>query len=106
MDRTFSMYESLNGTDFLQKDESGNILDGTRLSPDGKTILRFRNGFLDGDVYGPTGKLIVTKPAVEGSGHQEYWRRNRIHRDDGLPAVLANGLKDKEWWKDGVRQEV
>lgn len=104
MEKTLSLYQKINGTDFRQTDENGNILNGTRIGEDGKTILRFRDGLLDGDVFNSNGKLIVTKPAVECGGHQEYWRHNKLHRDGGLPAVLSNGLKDKEWWIDGVRQ--
>lgn len=104
MEKTLSRYQNLNGTDYRQFDEYGEPLNGTRISEDLKTILRFRDGYLDGDVIS-RGRLVVAKPAVETSGHQEYWRKNRLHRDGGLPAVISDGLSKREWWVDGIRQE-
>ena len=105
MVKSFSRYLKLNGTEYRQQDENGINLNGVRISEDGKTVLRFRDGYLDGDIINSRGKLIVVKPAVETEGHQEYWRKNKLHRDDGFPAVIANGLKDREWWIDGIKKE-
>jgi hypothetical protein len=89
-----------NGQGDICADTSGNPLEGTVVTEDG-IIRRFHRGLLDGDSYTPEGKRI-TQPAVEGPGHLEYWREGRIHRDNGLPAVSADGFTRKEWWVDGV----
>lgn len=87
-------------------DESGNPAEGTRITiKDGKAvIMRFRHGLLDGDSFSKDGKLIV-QPAVETEGHIEYWRKGKLHRDDGLEAVYAEGFSVKEWWENGNRLE-
>lgn len=100
---TRSMFPSINGTDDRQVDEYGRHCEGTRMLADGRTILRFRGGMLDGDVVDGDGRLVDVMPAVEGHGHMEYWRRNMLHRDDGLPAVISDGMGRYEWWENGVR---
>ncbi len=61
-------------------------------------ILRFKNGLLDGG----------DKPAVEcpETGHAEYWKNGRLHRDDGLPAVITNSGDREEYWLDGTLQYI
>lgn len=98
-----SLHEELNNTDELSLDENGKPCEGTRLSLDKKTIYRFHNGMLDGDVYDKNGNVIMQKPAVETKGHVEYWRKNRLHRDKGLPAVQSVGFSKSEFWENGVK---
>lgn len=103
-----SKFIHLNNTDIKQLDDDGKPLNGIRIYADDfdngmKTILRFRNGFLDGDLFNNSGELVLQKPAVESEGHQEYWRKNKLHRDNGEPAVYSEGFKEKEWWENGVR---
>ena len=86
-------------------DENGNPANGTRLfftEDNKKIIVRFNNGLLDGDSYTATGKLIV-QPAVESEGHIEYWRKGKLHRDDGLAAVSSEGFSLNEYWENGER---
>ncbi len=86
-------------------DEEGNPAHGTRIFK-GKNgeriILRFLNGFLDGDFL-EDGLNMKIQPAVEGMGHVEYWRKGMLHRDDGLPAVSTNGFSEKEYWENNKR---
>lgn len=103
MESSRSMFLAVNGTDDRQVDENGNYCEGTRMYEDRKTVLRFRGGMLDGDIVAPDGTLVTTRPAVEGHGHEEWWRQNRLHRDDGLPAVTSDGMGRREWWENGVR---
>ena len=103
-----SKFIHINNTDIKQLDDDGKPLNGIRIYADDfdngmKTILRFRNGFLDGDLFNNSGELVLQKPAVESEGHQEYWRENKLHRDNGEPAVYSNGFKDKEWWEYGEK---
>ena len=108
MEKSASMFLNVNNTNSIQKDENGNPCEGIRLLADAydngkRVILRFRNGMLDGDLFDNEGNLVVQKPAVEAEGHQEYWRANRLHRDNGEPAVYSNGFTEKEWWENGNR---
>lgn len=110
MEETKSLFIQLNKTDHQQIGEDGKPINGTVLyaadyDNGEKTILRFIDGFLDGDVFDSNGNFIMQKPAVDGKGHQEYWRKNKLHRDNGEPAVYAEGFKIREWWKDGERCE-
>ncbi len=111
MEKSYSKFINLNGIGTPQKDENGNLLNGLRVFADDydngkKTLLLFRNGLLDGDLFDSNGKFIMQKPAVEGNGHQEYWREGKLHRDNGEPAVLAEGFSVKEWWVNGERQQT
>lgn len=101
---SLSKYIRYNGTEEQWTDENGALLEGPRLSEDKKTILRFRHGFLDGDVY-RDGVFVMQKPAVEGTGHLEYWRKNKLHRDGGLEAVCSKGFSVREFWSNGIRQK-
>lgn len=85
-------------------DENGNPANGTRIfiEKGRKIIVRFNNGYLDGDSYTKEGKLIV-QPAVEFEGHLEYWRQGQLHRDNGLAAVSSNGFSENEYWEKGER---
>jgi hypothetical protein len=75
-------------------DETGSALVNDTIDKESGAILRFKNGMLDG------GSL----PAVECTDfHMEFYRKGKLHRDEG-PAVLSDGGKIKEFWKDGVRQ--
>lgn len=87
-------------------DENGNPAEGTRttIKNDKEIILRFRHGLLDGDSFTKEGKLIV-QPAVETSGHIEYWRAGKLHRDNGLEAISSENFTVKEYWENGIRVE-
>ena len=99
-----SKYLHLNGTNVKQVNENGSPKNGEFFAEDKKTILRFKNGFLDGDIDTING--LIVKPAVEGPGHQEYWRENKLHRDNEMPAVISDGFAQREYWIDGIKQEV
>lgn len=110
MKESKSIFIKYNNTDIKSFDENGNPLDGERILADGYDrgkiiLLRFRNGFLDGDIFDRKGNLVMQKPAVETGGHQEFWRKNKLHRDNGEPAVYAEGFSAKEWWENGNRLE-
>ncbi len=78
----------------LLTDQKGQPLINDTLDKDTGAILRFKNGYLDG------GQL----PAVECDDfHMEFYRKGRLHRDEG-PAVVSEGGKVKEYWKNGVKQ--
>ena len=84
----------------------GEPLEGVQISKDKKTIYRFRNGFLDGDVYDIDGRFITVKPAVEAPGHIEYWRQNKIHRDKNEAAVISEKFTIKEYWENGIQKSI
>lgn len=110
MKESKSKFIEYNNTQRKSYDENGNPLNGERILSDdydnGKiTLVRFINGFLDGDVFDKNGKFVMQKPAVESNGHQEYWRQNKLHRDNGEPSVYAEGFSVKEWWENGNRLE-
>ena len=107
MKESLSMYIQHNNSNVVTLDDLGHPMNETRLDANAldqgkKIILRFRNGLLDGDIY-LNDQYITTKPAVETSGHIEYWREGKLHRDNGLAAVSSCGFTKKEFWKDGVR---
>jgi hypothetical protein len=79
----------------------GRPLEGTVVSGDGY-ILRFFNGFLDGVIKTSKGGF-ASLPAVESHGHLEWWRSGRLHRDNGLPAVITENFTRCEWWVNGKR---
>lgn len=82
-------------------DENGQPAQGTRLTSD-NIIVRFKDGYLDGDSIDSQGNIIV-QPAVETEGHIEYWRKGVPHRDDELPAISTKGFSDHEFWCNGER---
>lgn len=97
-----SFFIEHNGTGTVWTDENGSRLTGTKivktedigLEKGGRVILRFdEDGLLDGG----------ERPAVEGDGHLEYWKHGVLHRDYGLPAVVADNYLTKENWKNGKR---
>ncbi len=103
-----SIFIQLNNTDKQQIGENSLPINGAVFYADDydngkKTILRFIDGYLDGDVFDENGKFVMQQPAVEGKGHLEYWRKNKLHRDNNEPAVCTNGFIEKEWWENGVR---
>lgn len=108
MKESFSLYIEQNNSGKVHLDDFGHPMNGARVDANAfksgkKIILRFRNGLLDGDLY-LDGKYILTKPAVETTGHYEYWREGKLHRDNGLPAISTNGFVEKEYWIDGKKQ--
>lgn len=110
MKKSASIFIEHNGKIRKQLDENGNPLNGIRVyakdyDKGKKTLIRFRNGFLDGDLFDSKGNFVMQKPAVESEGHQEYWRKGKLHRDNGEPAVISEGFFVKEWWLNGERQE-
>lgn len=103
---SLSKYILSNGSGEPFVDENKVPLNGSYFGDNGTLLLRFINGFLDGDIFDADGNFLQQKPAVESltaEGHQEYWRRGRLHRDDGLPAVIARGLSVREFWENGER---
>lgn len=107
--RSLSAFLEWNGRNVIQYDRSGKPLEGISEKAAPGFILRFHNGLLDGGIYNKEGEVVDERPAVQGimgeyNGHIEYWSKGRLHRDDGLPAVTANGFTVNEWWIDGKRQ--
>lgn len=107
MKESVSIYIQHNNSNIVTLDDEGHPMNETRvdakeLEQGRKVILRFRNGLLDGDVY-VNNQYVTTKPAVEAPGHIEYWRAGKLHRDNGLPAVLSFGFTMKEFWENGIR---
>lgn len=105
---TASRFFEYNRSDRKAVDEYGSPLEGQRLLKESlesgeNVILRFHNGLLDGDVFDDNGNFVMQKPAVDAPGHQEYWRKNCLHRDGGEPAVYSQGFSLREWWENGER---
>jgi hypothetical protein len=95
---TRSRFIESNGSGVRCLDRDGNPLQGEVITGEG-VILRFIDGLLDGDRT--AGRGAVTLPAVEAPGHLEWWREGRLHRDGGLPAVMADDFETHEWWDQG-----
>jgi hypothetical protein len=95
-----SRFIESNGGTVRCLDKDGNPLQGEVITGEG-VILRFIDGFLDGDRM--TGRGFVSLPAVESGGHLEWWRGGRIHRGGGLPAVIAENFSIYEWWDQGKK---
>lgn len=108
--KSLSRYIFYNLKNIVCQDENGNVINGAKLdaeeySKGNSVLLRFRDGFLDGDVFDDNGNFKEQLPAVEGKNHQEYWRHNKLHRDGGLPAVISGEPPVFEWWENGVQVE-
>jgi transcriptional regulator with XRE-family HTH domain len=109
LQKSFSLYIHKNCNDIPKYDENNILTNGYRIDEDaydnqGKIIiLRFRNGFLDGDEFDNNGLFLGTRPAVETTGHIEYWRKGCLHRDEKQPAVITKGFKICEYWQEGKR---
>ena len=107
-----SLYLYANGSDIKKYDENNIPSNGYRIDKkifdtQGKIIvLRFRNGYLDGDEFDDNGNFIGTRPAVETVGHIEYWRNGFLHRDGKQPAIITNGFKTFEFWTQGKRDFI
>jgi|GEM_PF-2507619 len=79
-------------------DGNGNLLQGEKILDDG-TICRFRDGFLDGNVYGDDGEIIERRAAVEYQlGGAEYWEKGV---PQGFPAITQNFSHYEEDWDKG-----
>lgn len=100
-----SIHSESNRKQEICLDKAGNPLEGSVITEDGY-IHRFKDGLLDG-TRTTAGGITIVQPAVEGPGHLEYWKAGALHRDDGLPAVISEGLKRREWWVNGelIRRE-
>lgn len=90
------------------QDSNGNLMSGTKIDVEefehgSSTLLHFVNGYLDGDVFSKDGKFEMQMPAVESKNHQEFWRKNKLHRDNGMPAVISGKPAQYEWWENGIR---
>lgn len=109
LQKSFSLYIHKNCNDIPKYDENNILTNGYRIDEDaydnqGKIIiLRFRNGFLDGDEFDDNGTYLGTRPAVETIGHIEYWRNGCLHRDEKEPAVITKNFKICEYWENGKR---
>ena len=107
-----SLYLYANGSDIKKYDENNIPSNGYRIvekifDTQGKIIvLRFRNGYLDGDEFDDNGNFIGTRPAVETVGHIEYWRNGFLHRDGKQPAIITNRFKTFEFWTQGKRDFI
>jgi hypothetical protein len=95
---SLSKHLETNGKREKCHDKAGKLLEEAVITADGY-IHRFRAGLLDGSTE--KDGITITQPAVEGPGHLEYWRAGNLHRDEGLPAVISDGLKKREWWVNG-----
>ena len=73
-----------NCTDNIFTDENDKSLNGTCLL--NGYIMRFKDGKLDGG----------NAPAIEGKGHIEYWKDNKIQ------SVSSEGFTWNEEWNNGV----
>lgn len=109
-EKTLSRYIYYNCKNIVCQDDNGNVINGMKLDSEDYnngtvTVLRFRNGYLDGDVFNEDGTLKLTLPAVESQNHQEFWRQNKLHRDNGLPAIVSGDPAQKEYWVNGIRQK-
>jgi hypothetical protein len=93
--QSLSLHLESNGKQEICRNESEKPLEGPVITAD-NFIHRFRAGLLDGTLT-----TEVIQPAVEGPGHLEYWNEGKLHRDDGLPAVISDGLRKREWWVNG-----
>lgn len=92
---TQSKFKKFIGIPTLGQD--GDLMNGESKLKDG-TIIRFVNGFIDGNVYDARGEVLYTYPAIEYDRGQEYWTKGTPH---GFPAIsLALGLYE-EYWADG-----
>lgn len=107
---TLSKYIYYNCKDIVCQDGDGNVITGAKIDSeayghDEVLVVRFRDGLIDGDVFNDDGTFKMQLPAVYGKNHQEYWRKNKLHRDGGLPAVISGDPAQTEYWVNGVRQE-
>ncbi|MBR2108303.1 MAG: hypothetical protein IJ937_13665 [Treponema sp.] len=104
---SLSKYLQFNNQSIQIFDKFGNPLNGCTIDDKAYDIhskiiiLRFRNGYLDGDEFDESGNYVATRPAVETFGHIEYWREGYIHRDAGEAAIISNGFKTYEYWENG-----
>lgn len=74
-------------------DEQNAPLNGMKTLPDG-TIMRFKNGYLDGD----------GEPALEyENGGVEYWTAGFPH---GEPAVIQDFGAREEYWNQGFLLKI
>ena len=73
-------------------------LNGERRYPDG-TIVRYVDGYIDGNIYDKAGNILQRYPAVEYEDGKEYWTRGY---PDGFPAILQNYDFDQEYWICGT----
>ena len=67
---TKSKYKNWFGVNFLDKDNK--FCNGEKTLSDG-TIVRYVNGYIDGNIYDHFGNVIYTHPAIEYSEGREYW---------------------------------
>ena len=69
-------------------------LNGERREPDG-TIVRYVDGYIDGNIYDKEGNIVQRYPAIEYGNGKEYWTRGY---PDGFPAILQKSDLDQEYW--------
>lgn len=77
-------------------DKNGELLNGEQHKSDG-TIIRFVNGYIDGNIYDSHGEVLFTYPAIEHEQGKEYWTKGL---PQGFPAIsFIFGLYE-EYWAD------
>lgn len=88
-------------------DKDNKLCSGEKVLPDG-TIVRFVNGFIDGNIYDNNGEIVLSRPAVIYScGGQEFWTKGF---PCGFPAISQSYGQYEEDWEDNhlviIREEV
>ena len=68
------------------------------------TIVRFVDGFIDGNVYDKENNIVEQKPAlVYSHGGCEFWTKGKPH---GYPAVVQNFGYHEEDWENGQIKNI
>ena len=106
--KSLSKYIYYNLKNIKCQDSDGNLMNGVKIDVEEfehgtSTLIRFVNGYLDGDVFSKNGKFKMQLPAVKSKNHLEFWRKNKLHRDGGLPAIISGNPPQYEWWEIGIR---
>lgn len=80
-------------------EKNGDFCNGEKTLSDG-TIVRFVNGFIDGNLYDENGNVLEQRPAVEYNLGQEFWTKGF---PDGFPGVSQNmGYYEEDWEKQNL----
>lgn len=90
-----SKYKAFFGRPTISKD--GKLYNGEQNLPDG-TIIRYVNGYIDGNIYDSRGEVVYTYPAIEYDEGKEYWTKGH---PNGFPAICQKLGFYEEYWADG-----